>query len=386
MIDRSTGTGVLEGVKVADFTTMMAGPLATRYLADLGADIIKVEAPDGDYIRTRHPMRDGLSSYYGHINAGKKSISLDLNNPEDRELAKAIIAEADVMAENFRPGVMAKFGLDYESVRKINPSIVYCSVTGYGVEGPGAKRPAFAQIVQAASGYDRAFMSYQDNVERPHNSMLFIADAMGASHAFSAILAALYHRQATGEGQYIDVTLLESMFQLMVYEMQEAQCPATEVRPLFRPLKATDGFVMITPTSQRNFENVSRAMGHPEWIGDERFVTTAVRHNNWSELYALMEAWTSRHTAQQCEELLNAGGVPCSRYKDVREAMADEQLQALGTLAPVSDNAGQFLVPNLPFRMSAAKVSAKPFVSALDQDRDEIMERFKGAIAGTAKK
>ncbi|WP_420144141.1 CaiB/BaiF CoA transferase family protein [Sphingobium sp.] len=373
MKDQRSGKGVLDGLKVADFTMMMAGPLATRYLADMGADVVKIESPDGDYIRTRHPKRGESSTYFGQINAGKRSIALDLADPADLEVAKAIIAQSDILAENFRPGVMARFGLDYESVRAINPRIIYCSVSGYGVTGPGAKRPAFAQIVQAASGYDQAFMGYQDKADRPPNSMLFVADAMGASFAFSGILAALYHRDRSGEGQYVDVTLLESMLQLMVYEIQEAQFPATEIRPLFRPLKTSDGYVMITPTSQRNFEHAARAMGHPEWISDDRFAATGNRHKNWSTLYELMEAWTIKRPSSDCETELNHGGVPCSRYKSVKEALDDPQLEALGSMARVIDDEGAFLIPNLPFRMSASRVHAQNFVSGLDADRDIIL-------------
>lgn len=376
MNERAGREGILGDIKVADFTTMMAGPLATRYMADLGADVIKIEAPEGDYIRTRQPIRGESSAYFGQLNAGKKSICLDLKQEADRAIARAIIAEADVLAENFRPGVMAKFGLDYDAVKAINPDIIYCSVSGYGVSGAGAKRPAFAQIVQAASGYDLAFMGYQDEGSRPPNSMLFVADALGASYAFSSILAALYHRRETGEGQYIDVTLLESMFQLMVYEVQEAQFPAREVRPLFRPLKTSDGFVMVTPTSQRNFENVCAAMGHEEWLSDPRFATTGERHRNWATLYELMEGWTSGRDSASCERLLNGGGVPCSRYKTVKEALADPLLADLGTMAEVRDRDGRFKIPNLPFRMSRSRVQVQPYVSGLDEDREEVLAAF----------
>src|ERR1700689_1030140 len=164
----------LAGVRVLDFTIMMAGPYCTRFLADLGADVIKIEAAEGDYIRQRAPKHDGHSAYFGHLNAGKRSVVLDLKKASAISVAKRLAAQSDVIVENFRPGVMARFGLDYATLGALNPRLIYCSLSGFGQTGPDAERPAYAQIVQAASGYELAFAGYQDGNERPANSAIFI--------------------------------------------------------------------------------------------------------------------------------------------------------------------------------------------------------------------
>ena len=208
--DTSSKTGPLSGIRVLDFTIMMAGPYATRYLADMGADVIKIEAPEGDYIRQREPLRDGCSAYFGHLNAGKRSVCLDLKDPASVAAVKKMVESADVVVENFRPGAMARLGLGYEALSAINPRLVYCSVSGFGQTGPDAERPAYAQIVMAASGYEVAFAGYQDHGDRPANTAIFIADVLGALFAYSGILAALNHRHATGRGQHVDTTLMEN--------------------------------------------------------------------------------------------------------------------------------------------------------------------------------
>src|ERR1700760_4067289 len=159
----------LEGFRVLDFTQMMAGPYCTRWLADLGAEVIKVEPPEGDTMRKSQPMREGRSSYYGHLNAGKRSIVLDLKVPESIQAVLAIVAECDVVVENFRPGVMDRLGLGYDALAAAHPALVYCSISGYGREGPSASRPAFAPMVHAASGYDLAHWSFQDGADQPPN-------------------------------------------------------------------------------------------------------------------------------------------------------------------------------------------------------------------------
>ncbi|MGI4878639.1 MAG: CaiB/BaiF CoA transferase family protein [Janthinobacterium lividum] len=369
----------LAGVRVLDFTAVMAGPFATRLLADLGADVVKVESMEGDQVRKRAPMRDGHSTYFGQLNAGKRSIALDLKDPEVIALVKQLVSRFDIVVENFRPGVMRRLGLDYATLAESNPRLIYCSISGYGQTGPKANDPAYAPVVHAASGFDMINMRYQQ-ADRPAASGIFIADVLGGTYAFGAIQTALYQREKTGRGQMIDVSLLEAMVGMLVYETQEAQFPAGK-RPLYRPLKTTDGFVMVAPTSPRNFEQLCDAVGHPEWRADPRFSTNAVRNANWSELLALTEVWTMQRTSHEAEQALSDHGVPCGRYCEMREVLDDPHLAARGAFAEVHDKAGSYRVTNPPFRMSGARVATRDFVATLGQNGADLLQDELGLSA-----
>lgn len=360
--------GALDGVRVLDFTSVMAGPFATRMLADLGAEVIKVESLEGDQVRARPPKRDGYSAYFGTLNAGKQSIACNLKSPEILSLIKQLIATCDVLVENFRPGVMARFGLDFAALAAINPRLIYCSISGYGQTGPKALHPAYAPVIHAASGFDMVNLRYQDGADRPATSGIFIADVLGGTHAFGAIQAALYQRERTGQGQHIDLSMLEAMVGMLVFETQEAQFPGDARRPLYTPLKTSDGFIMVAPTSPRNFEQLSDAVGHPEWRDDPRFLTNADRNANWATLLALTEEWTMERSAEEAEAILSRHGVPCARYREIDELLDDAQLTARGAFAQVHDGAGAFKVPNPPFRMSGSRVEARDHVARLGED------------------
>jgi len=189
---------ILGGLRVLDLTTTIAGPHCTRLLADLGASVIKLEAPEGDMMRTRPPLRDGVSSYFGQLNAGKQSLVLDLKQAAAVEIVKRLVRRTDVLVENFRPGVMARLGLDYGALAPLRPELIYCAISGYGQTGPSAGLPAYAPVIHAACGYDVAHMSYQDGRTRPDNNGIFIADVLSGTYAFGAILAALQQRHHTG--------------------------------------------------------------------------------------------------------------------------------------------------------------------------------------------
>lgn len=360
--------GALDGVRVLDFTSVMAGPFATRMLADLGAEVIKVESLEGDQVRARPPKRDGYSAYFGNLNAGKQSIACNLKSPAIIDLIKQLVATCDVLVENFRPGVMARFGLDFATLAAINPRLIYCSISGYGQTGPKALFPAYAPVIHAASGFDMVNLRYQDGADRPATSGIFIADVLGGTHAFGAIQAALYQRERTGQGQHIDLSMLEAMVGMLVFETQEAQFPGDARRPLYTPLKTNDGFIMVAPTSPRNFEQLSDAVGHPEWRDDPRFLTNADRNANWATLLALTEAWTIERSAAEAEAILSRHGVPCARYREIGELLDDPQLAARGAFAQVHDGAGTFKVPNPPFRMSGSRVEARDHVARLGED------------------
>ncbi|AHE56150.1 CaiB/BaiF CoA transferase family protein [Sphingomonas sanxanigenens] len=366
-------SGALDGVRVLDFTSVMAGPFATRMLADLGAEVIKVESLEGDQVRARPPRRDGFSTYFGTLNAGKRSIACNLKSPDIIALVKRLVESCDVLVENFRPGVMKRFGLDPEALAAINPRLIYCSISGYGQTGPKALFPAYAPVIHAASGFDMVNLRYQDGAERPATTGIFIADVLGGTHAFGAIQAALYQREKTGLGQHIDLSMLEAMVGMLVFETQEAQFPGDARRPLYTPLRTSDGFIMVAPTSPRNFEQLSDAVGRPEWREDPRFLTNADRNANWATLLALTEQWTLVHTAEEAEAILSRHGVPCARYREIGELLDDPQLEARGALAEIGDGAGRFRVPNPPFRMSGSRAEARDHVAGLGADGGAVL-------------
>jgi CoA:oxalate CoA-transferase len=370
--------GPLQGIRVLDFTAMLAGPHCTRLMADLGAEVIKVEGPEGDLIRWRAPLRDGHSTYFGALNCGKKSLAIDLKSGAAKEIIYEITKVCDVVVENFRPGVMARLGFDYATLAQHNPKIVYCSISGYGQSGPGATRAAYAPIVHAASGFDAANLSYQTEQDYPASTGIFTADILSGAYAFGAIQAALVHRERSGQGQAIDVSLMDSMLNLMVFECQEAQFPSEQKRPVYVPMKTKDGHVIIAPISQKNFEQMADAIERPDLKADVRFATNAARVQNWIELMTLIERWTERHSGIEIESIMDTNSVPCSRFLTVADAMKDPQLAERGSLSEISDRAGQFLVPNAPFQFLGTPAAAGPSVSGLGAASREVLSELLG--------
>ncbi len=362
-------TSAFERLRVVDFTTTIAGPHCTRLLADLGAAVIKVEPPSGDMMRSRPPLRDGASTSFGQLNAGKQSVVLDLKRPEGVAAARRLIATADVLVENFRPGVMQRFGLDYPALKGMQPGLVYCAISGYGQSGPSAGLPAYAPVIHAASGYDMAHLAYQGGERRPDYCGIYIADVLTGTYAFGAIMSALYQREATGDGQLIDVSMLESMLSLTLNELQLAQFPASYVagRPVFGPIVTSDGYINLSVASERTFQNLAAACGRPDWISDPRFARYPDRRANWGLLIDELEIWSRRLTSAEVQAVFDAHGVPASPYRTVKEAMADPQLAHRHALAEVRDRGGSFRVLNPPFRFSAAEAAARPFVAALGE-------------------
>jgi len=366
--------GALFGLRVLDFTTTIAGPHCTRLLADLGAEVIKIEAPDGDMMRTRPPLRNGASTSFGQLNAGKKSIALDLKSPAAVEAVQRLIATADIVVENFRPGVMRRFGLDYEVLRLFKPDLVYCAISGYGQTGPSAELPAYAPVIHAASGYDLAHMAYQGEARRPDYCGIYIADVLTGTYAFGAILAALHQRQATGEGQMIDVSMLESMLTLTLSEIQAAQfAVAPPGRPVFGPVATKDGYINLSIASERTFQNLAAASGHPQWLTDPRFAEYPKRRANWGELIDELERWSAGLTTAEVQAVFDRGGVPSSPYRTVKEAMADPQITHRRSFTEVHDAGGRFLAINPPFQMSGSTATAQPFVAALGEHSEELL-------------
>ena len=365
-------------MRVVDFTTTIAGPYCTRMMADLGAEVIKIETAEGDMMRTRQPLRDGASTAFGQLNAGKQSIVLDLKRPEGQEVVRRLLSNCDFLVENFRPGVMQRFELDHETLAKRHPALIYCSISGYGQTGPSSSLAAYAPAVHAASGFDLAHMAYQPGRDRPDNCGIYIADIVSGTYAFGACMAALAHRHLTGLGQHLDVSMLETMLSLMVGEVQAAQFPvAPPGRPMYGPVRTLDGFIMPAVASEKSFQSLCQAAGHPEWITDPRFARFADRRNNWGDFVELLEIWSTTLSTADCQAAFDSNGVPASPYRTVKEVLADPQLAHRGALAEVHDKGGSFKVVNPPFRMSGAPVQVMGFSAGLGEHAREVL-----ALAG----
>jgi len=382
MQEPQTATPPLEGVRVLDFSIMLAGPYCARLLADVGAEVIKIEPPEGDDMRLRTPLRDGHSAYFGQLNAGKRSLALDLKSPDAIKLVHQLVAETDILVENFRPGVMDRLGLGYEALHAINPRLIYCSISGYGQSGPAAERAAYAMIVHAESGFDRSLMRYAGDRDRPAAGAIFVADVLGGIFGYSAIQTALVQRTRTGVGQRIDVALMDCMLNLLVYELQEAQFPIRSPRAAYGPVRALDGDILIAPITPRNFAALCEVTGQSELADDPLFKTVPGRGANWTAMMQVIEKWTAQHTVRECIAALDRAGVPCGEYRDPGAALSDPHLLQRGAFATIADGAGHFMGVNAPWKMSATDTSMRRDIPAIGAHRDEVLSRVLGLSAG----
>ena len=373
--DQADLTRTFQGLRVLDFSTTIAGPHCTRMLADMGAEVIKIESAEGETMRNRPPVRNGCSTAFGQLNVGKKSLVLDLKSPEAIEIIRRLVSDADILVENFRPGVMRRLKLDYGSLRELNHKLIYCSISGYGQTGPSAELPAYAPVIHAASGYDMAHLAYQPGRSRPDYCGIYVADVLTGVYAFGAISAALHQRHTSQKGQHIDVSMLESMLSLTLNELQSSQFQVKQTtRPLFGPLETADGYVMLAVASEKTFQSLTRVIGHSEWVGDPRFAKYSDRRDNWADLMEGVETWSRTLTTEKCLAELNGSGVPCSAYRTVGEAMNDPQIAHRRALSEVRDAGGTFKVLNLPFRMSAANISPGKRMATLGEHTTALLQ------------
>lgn len=355
-------SSALAGTRVVDFSHVMAGPYASHLLRLLGAEVIKIEAPGvGDAMRNYGPDRryDGMSPAFIAVNAGKKSLTLNLKHPPAVAAARRLISTADVVLENFRPGVMARLGLDYESVRELQPRLVYCSVSGYGQSSPRRDWPAIDNIVQATSG----MMSLSgENGDGPMRVGFPVVDTLTGQTAAFAILAALLRRDRTGAGEHIDVAMFDAAIAFMTSAVVPYLVTGKTLertgnigysgQPTSAVFEAADGRqISLGVVQQGQFESLARALECERWLTDPRFVTPDLRRRNSGEMRAELEAVFATQPAASWEQQLSAAGVPCGMVRDVGEAVNLQGLDERGIRIPLD-------VPGLPDRMSVEIVNA----------------------------
>jgi len=349
----------LSGVRVVDLTRVLSGPFCTALLADLGADVIKVEAPEGDSLRRQGAVRDGLSWYFANFNRNKRSIVLDLKTDAGREALTQLIARADVLVENFRPGVLGRMGFDATRLKALRPSLVVCSINGFGADGPYRDRPAFDFIAQAMSG----FMSVNGRADDPPlRSGLPISDLVAGLYAALAITAALRRAQASGEGQSVEVSLTNGLISLLAYiatnYFATGVIPprAGNDHPIAAPyglFTTRDGHVALAPPDDAFFGRLVDALGEPALKDDPLFRTQASRLANRARINAIVAGKLALQTTDHWVTALNAAGVPCGPVYGVDEVFTDPQVLAQQMTQEV-EHPGHGLVRMLGFPMKFA--------------------------------
>ncbi len=365
----------LDGIRVLDFTSMVSGPYCTRLLADMGATVVKLEPAGGDMIRGAVPVLPSGSRYFTAFNAGKQSIVVDLKSARGADIARRLAAVSDVVVENFRPGVMDKLGLGYDALRVANPTLVYCSISGFGQQGPMKDWPAYAPIVHALSGFDHVFSACQDDASEPPIAGIQVADVLTGAFAFGAVQSALIRRFRTGRGDYIDATLIESAMALVTGDLQMPQIETDQRIMTFKAVRARDGWVMPVILTDKAFESLCEVID-PNLATDPRFNHRVARARHTNELRTAIETWTSKRSARVCQDTLMAAGVPCARYATLEDVLDDPHLVARGTFAQLEDAAGPFVVNNAPFRFRESDTAIRSGAPKLGQHTGAVLAQW----------
>ncbi|MDO8307344.1 MAG: CoA transferase [Actinomycetota bacterium] len=372
-------TGTLDGVLVADFSRVLAGPYATMLLADLGATVIKVERPVvGDDTRAWGPpfAPDGQSTYFQSVNRGKKSIDLDLGSPGDRAVAEALARRADVLVENYKPGGLARFGLDYGTVRTANAGIVYCSISGFG-SGAGADLPGYDLLVQAMGG----LMSITGDAE-PTKAGVALVDVLTGLHATVGILAALRHREAMGIGQHLEVTLLGALQSSLVNQASAfvgaGVVPGRlgNAHPSIAPyevLAARDRPIVVAVGNDGQFARLAEVIGLPGIAADPQFATNSARVRNRMALRVLLEARLGERDADAWQVDLTAVGVPCGPINDVAQGFALAERLGLEPVVTLVDGPRRVRQVANPVRFSATPIAYRGAPPGIGEDRAEVL-------------
>lgn len=373
----------LDGIIILDLTHVLAGPFATQSLQDLGARVIKVERPGtGDDTRAFPPFLLGESAYFATLNAGKQSIALDLKADGDRAIFDRLVARADVLVENYRPGVMARLGYGWEVLHDRHPRLIYAAVSGFGQTGPDAQKPAYDMVVQARGGV----MSITGEAGGPPVRVgASIGDIVAGMYLTQGILAALYDRERTGLGAMVDVAMLDS--QVAIQEHSVALTTATGVPPgptgarhptitPFSTFRAADGFVVIAAGNDAIFARLCKVLGL-SLVDDPRFATNAARCDNNALLKRLIEAVTLMEPVAHWITVLEAAGLPTGRVQNMAEVLRDPQILARNMVVPVTprDGGPAFIATGNPIKMSTL---SEPAVlgpaPALDGDRQTVLD------------
>jgi Predicted acyl-CoA transferases/carnitine dehydratase len=376
----------LAGIKVLDFSRVYAGPYCTMMLADLGAEVIKVEREgSGDDTRAFMPMKDGESGYYLYLNRNKKSLALNLKEPKHVNIIRKLAKWADVVVENFSPGVVDRLGIGYQDLVKENPKIIYGSISGFGQTGPYSKKPAYDVICQAMGG----FMDLTGEPgSKPYKLGPSIVDASAGIHMAYAILAAIYYREKTGEGQFIDVGMMDTAFSTLenfvVTKTLTGKAPtrngnANLGSAPFNSYKTKDGFVCIAVANNSLFEKLVGLMGMPELLEDERYKTNFERKINEKTLNRTVEAWTQKYTTTEICDILDEKSVPVGPILGIDQLVEDPHIRFRDMLVEIEHPVvGKVEYPGNPLKFSKTPANIFHKAPALGEHNEEILEDILG--------
>jgi crotonobetainyl-CoA:carnitine CoA-transferase CaiB-like acyl-CoA transferase len=377
----------LHGIKVVDYSHFLAGPFLSRALAALGADVIKVERPtEGDAGRNHAMIKDGQSAYFMQQNMGKQGLCLNVKDKRGLALLHKLISETDVFVENYRPGALDKIGLGYEQLSKLNPRLIYCSVSAYGHSGPDSNRPGFGLIAEARSG---VMAQLGKPGETPPLLRIPVADMYAGAHGIAAICAALFGRGASGRGQHIDLALYDCMISIHDYAVQQYTMSDGAVLPIqtgsdqpestvYGVFPAKDGYLVIAAQVEESWRRLAELIGGPGLAADTRFHGRDSRNANRLAALDYVRNWTmSQPSRAACTAALDAAGVPCAPVNTIDEVINDPQTKARGMIVEQDHPVlGRVRLPNLPFRFSDCDTTPRSPAPLLGQHNREIAERL----------
>ena len=382
------GQRPLEGIRVLDFTRVLSGPHCTRMLSDLGADVIKLEPPEGDLTRFAFPRVGSMSTYFAQQNIGKKNISMDLKQPEAIALIKQLVEHCDIVVENFRAGVMDKLGIGYEVLSAINPRIIYAAISGYGNSGPWMHRRAYASVVNAETGLTglQANARGGELTNDPHSH----ADVYTGMEMASAILAALYQRTNTNSGQYIDVSMAQTMMYVNEHvqnELFDRPVPAGQIRS-FQPgdypvLQTADGRNVVVsghPAERGTFDLFVTAMNRPELLTDPRFTDVETRLKNFEEFSTIIREWAATvPNPDALESIMEVAGLAMGTLRTMDELSHTEWAAERNVIIDADDRSGStFRVPNSPWMFSGSDTSTRGVPKFRGEDNAEVFTSLLG--------
>ncbi|MGN6230512.1 MAG: CaiB/BaiF CoA transferase family protein [Trinickia sp.] len=393
--------GALAGVRVLDLSRVLAGPWAGQLLADLGADVVKVERPGaGDDTRAWGPpwlndsdgQSTGESAYYLSANRNKRSVTIDIASEAGQRVVRELASRADVVLENFKVGGLAQYGLDYASLKAVNPRLVYCSITGFGQTGPYASRAGYDFLIQGMGGL-MSLTGRPDGTEGggPLKVGVALTDIMTGLYATVAVLAALKRREQSGEGQHIDLALLDVQIACLANQAANYLVGGVVPRRMgnahpnivpYQEFPTADGYMIVAVGNDSQFASLCNTLGKPEWSSDERFATNPQRVKHRSELIALIHGMTVRRTTDEWVAAMEAAGVPCGPINTLDRVFADPHVQARGARIEMPHPLAKEvpLVAN-PIRLSESPVQYRHAPPTLGQHTEEVLSDWLGATA-----
>ena len=380
----------LEGIRVLDLTTFMTGPFASMVLGDLGAEIIKIEPPGtGDNSRQIPPyFHEGESLYYISLNRNKKSMTLNLRKDKGREIFYELVKKADVVIDNYRPGITTKLKVDYESLKAVNPRVICCSITSFGIDGPYSNRPGYDLTIQAMSG---AMSMTGEEGRGPMRLGVPMGDLGGSMWALTAIQAALFHREKTGEGQFVDVSLLESLAAFITYPALYYSHAGEMAKPLgsghqaivpFQAFKTKDYYMAIACAAEKFWGLLCDALNIAEIKSDPKFQTMADRLKNKDELNSLLSDIFIQKTSAEWDEILSREGVPCAPVNTIDRVFEDPAIRHRNTVISVDHFGEKFRSFGNPIKMTATPIEEYKTPPLLGENNQEILTQLLNYTPG----